>query len=429
MLLGAYALGGGTYTGIEAVSNALPLMREPRVRTAQRTMLLLAWSLALCAGGLVLCYLLWDIQPVPGQTMNAVLATAVAAHLPFGGLFTVLTLVSAGALLVVAAQAGFIGGPRVMANLAADGWLPRRFTRLSDRLVTEQGVLVMGLAALAALLATGGHVGLLVVLYSINVFITFTLTMAGMTVHWWRDRGAGIWLRRRRLALFIAAALLCAGILTVTVVVKIAAGGWATVVVTGAVVGLCVLVRRHYHAVALRLRAGFNGVLPPEPAEAPPASEPVTGQTSPATLVLLADGVNGSGWHTLLHMLRTFPGHWRQVVIAGVAVVDAVDHSDAADAEARLRARLAGWLPRVRALGLPCVIRTAAGTELDETAERLCRAIRADHPHLVVAAGRVLVAHEGWWWKLLHNDAAQAVQHRLQWAGIPMHLVAARLDR
>jgi hypothetical protein len=430
LFLNAYALGGGTYTGIEAVSNALPLMREPRVRTARHTMALLAWSLALCAGGLVVCYLLWGIAPQPGKTMNAVLTEAVAAHLPLGGLFTLLTLLSAGALLLVAAQAGFIGGPRVMANLAADGWLPRRFTRLSDRLVTEQGVLVMGAAALLALLCTGGAVDLLVVMYSINVFLTFTLTMAGMARHWWNQAQAPIWLRRRRLALFLAAGLLCGAILVVTVVAKFGAGGWVTVVATGLVVVLCLLIRGHYRRLAERLATAFQPVLPVGPVTiSDQIGAVVTGPASPPTLVLLTNGWHGTAWHTLLNALRTFPRHFQQVVVAGVAVVDAVESPDAAEAEERLCRQLAPWVAQVNALGLPCTIRTTCGTEADRAAEDLCRAIAKEHPRLVVMAGKVLAAHEGWLYRLLHNDTALAVQRRLQWAGIPVHLVAARIGR
>src|SRR5204863_3239909 len=108
------------------VSNGLPIMREPKVRTAKRTMAYMAVSLAATAAGLVVCYLLWDVHAVEGKTFNAVLSERVAGALGLGDPFVVVTLVSEGALLVVAAQAGFIDGPRVLANLAVDGWAPRR---------------------------------------------------------------------------------------------------------------------------------------------------------------------------------------------------------------------------------------------------------------------------------------------------------------
>jgi hypothetical protein len=114
----AYSLGAGTYTGIEAVSNSMPVMREPRVPTAKRTMRYMAWSLALTAGGLMLAYLLLEMHPAQagGKTMNQILAERVIAEIvPAGafaaGAFVLIAMVSEGALLFAAAQAGFIDGP------------------------------------------------------------------------------------------------------------------------------------------------------------------------------------------------------------------------------------------------------------------------------------------------------------------------------
>ena len=187
----AYSLGGGTYTGIEAVSNGLPIMREPRVQTAKRTMVYMATSLAFTASGLLVCYLLWHIAPVEGKTMNAVLSERLTAHLPLGRVLVVVTMLSEGILLVVAAQAGFIDGPRVLANMAVDSWVPRRFAALSDRLTTHNGIVLMGATSLAALLYAKGDVGTLVVMYSINVFLTFSLSMFGMLRHTWQGRPRG----------------------------------------------------------------------------------------------------------------------------------------------------------------------------------------------------------------------------------------------
>ncbi len=202
LFMRAYSLGGGTYTGIEAVSNGLPIMREPRERTAKRTMVYMATSLAVTASGLLLCYLLWRVAPVPGKTLNAVLVQELASGLPAGAVFVALTLFSEGALLVVAAQAGFIDGPRVLANMAVDSWVPHRFAALSERLTTQNGILLMGLASLAALLYTKGDVGHLVVMYSINVFVTFSLSMFAMLRLWRARRDRPVGLRLRRLALF-----------------------------------------------------------------------------------------------------------------------------------------------------------------------------------------------------------------------------------
>src|SRR3990167_2260753 len=248
IVLHAYSLGGGTYTGIEAVSNGLQALREPRVETGKRTMLYMAASLAFTASGLLLCYLLNQVSPEPGKTLNASLFAKV-----YGSFFStdsayilvVVTLVTEAAILLVAAQAGFIDGPRVLSNMAIDSWVPHRFSHLSDKLVTQCGVWFMGLASLGFLLYTGGDVRLLVVMYSINVFLTFTLSQLGMCRHWWEvRRQQGSWLRK--LLLNGLGLMLTATILMVTVIIKFAEGGWVTVLVTSGFIFLCYAVRFHY---------------------------------------------------------------------------------------------------------------------------------------------------------------------------------------
>src|SRR3982750_4123727 len=251
LVMRAYSLGGGTYTGIEAVSNGVGIMREPRVQTAKRTMLLMATSLAITAAGLLMSYLLWQARPVDGKTMNAVLLERVAGGWSVGGVnvghaFVVIALISEGALLFVAAQAGFLDGPRVMANMAVDSWLPHRFSALSGGLTMRNGILLMGGTALAALIYTRGQVSKLVVMYAINVFVTFSLSNIAMTVFWFRRRKKDrSW--ARHLPAHVIAAGLCVLILGVTVIQKFLEGGWLTLVITAGLIAFCFAVRRHYH--------------------------------------------------------------------------------------------------------------------------------------------------------------------------------------
>src|SRR5271170_1845615 len=158
IFLRAYSLGGGTYTGIEAVSNGLPILREPRTVTGKRTMVYMSISLAFVAGGILLAYLLEHVEPEAGKTLNAVLFERVASKWTLGGPIITFTMITEGALLFVAAQTGFIDGPRVLATMAHDRWLPRRFSYLSTRLVTQDGVLAMGLSAFVILLLTEARV-------------------------------------------------------------------------------------------------------------------------------------------------------------------------------------------------------------------------------------------------------------------------------
>jgi hypothetical protein len=130
-------------------------MRDPKVETGKRTMTYMAVSLAATAGGLLICYMLFRVVPVEGKTLNAVLVDQFAGgfrigRLPVGMWFAAITILSEAVLLLVAAQTGFIDGPRVMANMAVDSWLPRRFAALSDRLTMQNGVLLIGAAAASA---------------------------------------------------------------------------------------------------------------------------------------------------------------------------------------------------------------------------------------------------------------------------------------
>jgi amino acid transporter len=224
----AYSLGGGTYTGIEAVSNGVGMMREPRVKTAKHTMVLMATSLALTAGGILLAYLLVHARPEEGKTMNAVLLEMVTRDWTVGGVsfgpaFVVTALLSEGALLFVAAQAGFLDRPRVVTNTATDSWLPHRFAALSDRLSMRNGVAIMGIAACAALTYTRGDVSKLVVMYSINVFLTFSLSNRAMARFWLKHRSQhGAW--AKNLFAHAVALALCVTILVVTVLEKLMGG-------------------------------------------------------------------------------------------------------------------------------------------------------------------------------------------------------------
>ena len=144
--------------------------------------------------------------------MNTVLSELFVEKLGLpdwlGNGFVLVTIISEGCLLFVAAQAGFIDGPRVLANMARDSWMPHWFGNLSERLSVHNGVMLMGFSALAALWFTGGVVTTLLVMYSINVFVTFSLSMIGMCRHWWELRhDSPIW--KRRFALFLFGATMC----------------------------------------------------------------------------------------------------------------------------------------------------------------------------------------------------------------------------
>jgi hypothetical protein len=426
----AYAMGGGTYTGIEAVSNGLAALREPRVQSGKRTMLYMALSLAAAASGLILAYLALEIRPAIGRTMNAVLAERVARHwtpggIPLGAVCVFATLLSEGLLLLVAAQAGMIGGPRVMANMALDSWLPHRFASLSERLTTQNGVVIMTAGSMVALLALQGHVRSLVVMYSINVFITFLLSMIGMWRRARRQRAAGG--RSTGLSLFVTGTSLCAMILAVTVVQKFAEGGWLTLLLTGALAAFCFAIRRHYRTVAARL-ASLDRALMEIPAQGPPAVGQPDAQQPVAAVLVTA--FNGLGIHTILNVFRYFPGHFRGLAFISVGVIDSGNFKGV-DAVERLeqetRASLEKYAAFARGLGMPAATFHSVGIEPVEEAERVGLEVARRFPRVTFFAGQLIFQKPRWYDRWLHNETAFAIQRRLQWHGLPVVILPVRV--
>jgi amino acid transporter len=425
----AYSMGGGTYTGIEAVSNGIQIMREPKVHTAKKTMTYMAVSLAVTASGILIAYLLFHVSPEPGKTMNAVLLERFAGGWNVGGIaigrgFVVLTLVAEAALLVVAAQAGFIDGPRVMANMATDSWLPHRFSQLSDRLTMQNGVLLMGGASLATLFYTHGDITHLVTMYSINVFVTFSLSQLAMLRYWKRTKGPG---RRRGLTIHGVAFALCAGILVGTVYEKGEQGGWVTIVVTGVVIGLCFVIRRHYRGVQADLKR-LDTIMEVLPAH-PGGPRPVLDPRAP-TAVLLVGGYGGLGVHALLTVQRVFPGHFKNFIFVSVGVVDSASMKGIEEVD-RIRLRtetsLQQYVDLAHRMKLAADYRMEIGTEAVVEAERVCRGIAQDFPRAVFFAGKLVFERERWFQRLLHNETAYQLQRRLQFGGLNAMVMPVRV--
>jgi amino acid transporter len=438
----AYSMGGGTYTGIEAVSNGMTLMREPRVQTARRTMALMAVSLAITASGIMLAYLLVNAQPMEGKTMNFVLLDRIAGSfhpwgVPLGKSFIVISLLSEGLLLVVASQAGFIDGPRVMSNMAMDSFLPNRFASLSERLTAKNGVLLMSVAAIVALVYTHGDVSRLVVMYSINVFVTFSLSNIAMIVFWYRRRQTDKqWMRH--LPAHGLASLLCLSILCITIYEKFAEGGWITIVVTSTLAALCLLVKRHYGRVGAAIRR-FDSELP-GPEDFPSAFGVTSvdeiqclGEPDPKMpLAALFVGRYGAlGRHALFALLRMFPKHFQGVVFIGIACVDskAMQGKPELDAMlARTRANLEQYCRFAAAVHLPSSYVIGVGPEVAIEAERAAIDVQRKYPQALFVAGQLAFEEDSLWNRLMHNETALVVHRRLHHHGLPMVVLPVKID-
>lgn len=433
LLFTAYSLGGGTYTGIEAVSNGMSTLREPKVKTGIRTMLYMAISLALTAGGILLCYMLWDVQHVPGKTMNAVLSEKIFAGWNLGGLdlgpfLHTVTLASEAFLCIIAGQAGFVAGPIVLSNMAVDSWLPHRFGNLSHRLVRLNGILVMGLAALFILWLTGGKVAVLVVLYSINVFLTFTLSQLSMCIHWLKSRQEDRnWFPK--LAINGMGLALTSIILVATTLIKFRQGGWVTIVITGSFIALCLVVKRHYKNVLKALKRLDEMLIDlPFPENAP---EMVSPDPSGPTAVLLVNGYNGLGIHAMFSVRKLFSHQeFKNFIFITVARVDSSKFKGVQEIDNLKHATekdLARYVELARRMGYSAESRYALDTDVLEAVSRLCEGVAADYVSPIFFAGKLIFARENFLNRALHNQTAMEIQRRLLFEGHNMIVMPIRV--
>jgi hypothetical protein len=427
LFLRAFSMGGGTFTGIEAVSNGLQIMREPRVHNGKRTMVYLSLSLALTAGGILVCYLLLGVSPVAGKTLNAVLAGQVFGGWSIGGVLALITILSEGALLLVAAQTGFVDGPRVMANMAVDYWFPHRFASLSDRLTMQNGVVLMGGAAIALLIYSKGRISTLVVMYSINVFLTFSLSELGMSRFFIKNRRKEpLW--KKHLPVHLTGLTVCLTILIVTTLEKFTHGGWLTLVITSIVIMLCYLIRGHYNRVRKGVRE-LDDLLVAIPHHGTYNAEPA--DPKQMTAIQLVSGYSGFGVHTFFSIIRGFPGLYKNFIFISVAEVDAGAFKES-ESVSRLTSAtkdsLKQYVDLARRLGFPAESRLDTGIDVVSTASGLCERVAHEFPKSTVFAGQTVFRRPGLINRILHNETAFAIQQELRWKGITTVILPIRIN-
>jgi amino acid transporter len=242
LLLRAFSSGAVALSGVEAISNGIQAFREPESRNAAIT---LTW-VAVILGTLFLgiAVLASHLRPTlsPDQTLLSIMG-----HEVFGnGVLYILLQVSTAAILTLSANTAFADFPRLSGIVASDEFLPRQFANRGDRLVLSNGILVLMLAAGILLVAFGGEVSSLIPLFAVGLFVSFTLSQAGMVVHHWRGREPG-WIHR--LAINAVGALATAVVTIVVVVSKFTEGAWIPTLVIPLLVLLFWSIHRHYRRV------------------------------------------------------------------------------------------------------------------------------------------------------------------------------------
>lgn len=259
LLLKAFAGGSVALTGVEAIANGVPAFRPPEAKNAANTMTAMAILLGILFIGLTIFAVQFGLRPTEEGGPSVV---ALAARTAFGedSILFVTFAASTALILFLAANTSFNAFPRLAAILATDGYLPRQFSFRGDRLAYSWGIVLLAAVAFLLLAAFGGDTHSLIPLYSVGVFVCFTLSQVGMVKHWLSGRDAG-W--RWRMVVNAAGAVLTALVLLVVVSEKFVDGAYLVVILVPLLVGMMLFVRRQYASSAIELAVRPNLIVKP----------------------------------------------------------------------------------------------------------------------------------------------------------------------
>jgi amino acid transporter len=257
LLLKAFAGGSVALTGVEAIANGVPAFKPPEAKNAANTLIIMAVLLGTIFIGLTFVGMQYDVRATatPGPTILGQVGKAV-----FGdGILFILLQVSAALILFLACNTSFNAFPRLAAILAQDDCMPRQFAFRGDRLAFSWGIVVLAAVAIAMLYAFNASVDALIPLYSVGVFICFTLSQAGMVIHWRRERSAG-WAWRSLVNGF--GAILTGIVFVVVAYEKFFAGAWMVLIFIPTLIAMMMFIRHQYASSARQLEMRPDAAIP-----------------------------------------------------------------------------------------------------------------------------------------------------------------------
>jgi K+ transporter len=323
-----------------------------------------------------------------------------------------------------------------MANMAIDHWFPKRFASLSDRLVTMNGVLLMGIGSIILMVISKGSVALLVVLYSINVFITFTISQAGMVRHWWLVRGKQVpW--KRKLTINGIGLILTSFILVSVIVIKFRQGGWVTLVITGLLIYLALIIKRHYFRTALKLQKvrlnAYNEIkklIGQRPCEDRTLKK-VSFNKEGKTAIILVSGFGGTGLYTFLRILENFKGVYNNIVFIRVGILNSKIYRGTEDMELfkkHVKEDGEKYVNVANQFGLYGKSIWTIGTDPVDEIYRIVKKIRPRLSGAAFFGGQLVFSRTFYLSKLLHNHTIFSIQKRFFKFGIPIVIFPIKID-
>ena len=381
LVLRAFASGSTAMTGIEAISNAVPAFKPVEWRNARTT---LTWMIGLLIAmftGIIILVHLDGIVPESSQTVLSQLA-----HLDFGsGPLYVYTQAATALVLLLAADTAYNDFPRVMFLLARDRFAPRPFLRMGDRLAFNHGIVVLSGVAALVFVAFGGNTSSLIPLYAVGVFLAFTLSQAGMVIHWWRVRGAR-W--RASIVMGAVGCVMSAIVFLIAAITKFTAGAWVSLLIVVAFTIVALLTRRHFDriddATALNAPATQDG-----------ESEQTPSQVSNLVLVPIPR-LDRVSIRALAYAVSL-----RQPVLA-------LHVSPTEDESKRFREYWQAWGNHV-----PLEVVQSPYRAVIPPVVAYVESLRAQRPELTVTVIVPDLAVRHWWQRPLHDETALRLRHAL----------------
>jgi amino acid transporter len=379
LLLKAFAGGSVALTGVEAIANGVPAFKPPESRNAANTMTTMSILLAILFIGLTLVAVQFAVLPTEEGGPSVVALTAQVAYGEGSPLFVLFALFTA-LILFLAANTSFNAFPRLAAILAEDGYMPRQFSFRGDRLAYSWGIVVLAAVAFGLLWGFGGDTHALIPLYSVGVFVCFTLSQVGMVRHWLSERSTG-W--HWRLAINASGALLTAVVLLVVVSEKFVDGAYLIVILIPALVGMMLFINHQYARSRRELAVRPDLVI-----DAPHREErvviPIPGLTRAAVQAV--------------QVARSISDDIRAVYI-----------SDDQEAAVEVRERFERQLPGVPLVVVESPYRALAGPFLAYL-DVLDAAWPPDKPDPITFVVIPEYVARSWWERILYNQAAKRLR-------------------
>lgn len=246
VLIRAFASGCSAVTGVEAVSNAVPNFKAPAAKKAKLVYLMLAAAIIVCFGGVAYLAYVYQIVPNPRQTVISQLAFNIFG---WGAMFYVMAATTA-LILGLAANTAYSGFPTLLSVIAQDGYVPRQLSMRGHRLNFNNGIIMLSLTAAILLIVFQADTHLLINLYAVGVFTSFTLSQTGMVVHWWKERSSGWQFKAAVNGLGALVTLVAVSVIGFT---KFTEGAWIVFIVVPLLILFMLKIKRHYLMVAQQL--------------------------------------------------------------------------------------------------------------------------------------------------------------------------------